>query len=94
MNSNSPVRVWVRSLGNSCRVRLESVDDAHWLFTRLLEENAIPEQNQIEIQPTDTGLQFQIPNKDGRTLATLESTLGRIAGVKLMLSPEAEAEPV
>lgn len=89
MVTNSPIRVWVRSLGNSCRVRLESVEDARWILARLQERNALVGLSQMEIHATESGCRFQIPNATERTLATLETALGEIPGVELMLSPEA-----
>jgi hypothetical protein len=94
MATNSPVRVWVRSLGNSCRVRVDSVEDARWILDRLKAENALTGLEQLKIESTNSGFQFQIPNATRRTLATLENALGRISGVELMLSPEDSHESV
>lgn len=90
MVSSSPIRVWVRSLGNSCRVRLENSENARWLLAQLQERNALVGLNQVEIHSTESGCRFQIPNATQRTLASLETALGQIPGVQLMVSPEAD----
>ncbi len=89
MASTSPIRVWVRTLGNSCRMRLESKEHAQWLLDRLRERNALDELDKVEIHPTDAGCRIQIPNAAERTLTTLETALREIPDVELMLSPEA-----
>lgn len=87
MDTNNSIRVWVRALGNSCRLRVDSLETARWLLDRLVEQNARLGEIPIEIQTTDSGCRFQIPN-ESQTLAALESTLGQIPGVEVMLSPE------
>ncbi len=89
MTTKTQIRVWVRSLGNSCRVRVESEETAHWLLKRLTERNALTGLERVVIQETEAGCRFQIPNATERTLATLESALRQIPEVELMLSPEA-----
>jgi hypothetical protein len=89
MGMQSPVRVWVRSLGQSCRLRVENVEQAHWVLARLEEKSALEGLSQIDIRPTEAGCLFEIPNASLRTLASLEVALGEIPEVELMLSPEA-----
>lgn len=88
MGTSSPVRVWVRSLGQSCRVRLENIEQARWVLARLQEKHALEGLSQLEIRTTEAGSLFEIPNATQRTLATLEAALGEIPEVELMLSPE------
>lgn len=91
MSSNSTVRVWVRTLGNSCRVRLESQEHGQWLLDRLKERNALECLGPVEIHATETGCRLLISNSDRKTLETLETALREISGVELMLSPEESA---
>jgi hypothetical protein len=86
--TKTSIRVWVRSLGNSCRIRVESMENARWLLEHLAENHALPGLTQVEIQPTEDGCLFQISNTSQRTLATLEHSLRQIPEVELMLSPE------
>ncbi len=88
MTPTSPIRVWVRTLGNSCRIRLESQDHAQWLLAQLRERNALIGSDDVQIHPTDSGCRIQIPNAAERTLTTLETALREIPDVELMLSPE------
>lgn len=88
MSINSAVRVWVRSLGDRCRVRVESMETAHWLLQCLTEKRVLAGLESVEIRRTKTGCLFEIPNSTQRTLATLEQALGEIPEVELMLSPE------
>ncbi len=90
--TQTTIRVWVRSLGNSCRVRVESMENARWLLARLTEKKALAGLSQMEITPTDSGCLFQIPNATKRTLETLETALGAIPEVQLMLSPESNKD--
>ena len=89
MTAKPTIRVWVRSLGNGYRFRLESEESGQWLLERLKEQDALAGLGPVEIQTTDAGCRFQIPNADQRTLDTLERALKEIAGVELMLSPDA-----
>lgn len=89
MAANSSIRVWVRSLGQSCRVRMESVEQARWVLERLEQKKALQGLREVEIHATEGGCQFEIPNASRGALATLESALGEIPEVDLMLSPEA-----
>lgn len=89
MPTMSRVRVWIRSLGPSCRVRLESAKQAQWVLAQLEEKKALEGLIEVAIQTTANGCLFEIPNASKRTLATLEAALGEIPEVELMLSPEA-----
>ena len=81
-------RVWVRSLGNACRIRVEAADDATWLLDRLAQTPALAGLNSVDVQPCGTARTFRVPISAERTLATLEVELASIAGVELMLEPE------
>jgi hypothetical protein len=89
MATMSRVRVWVRALGQSCRVRLESAEQAEWVLAQLEKKKALEGVVKVEIQAAAMGCLFEIPNASKRTLATLEAALGEIPEVELMLSPEA-----
>lgn len=83
-----PVRVWVRSLGDGCRVRVESHDDAQWLIEHLTASDALVGLEYIDVKPTESGCEFRIPISRDRTLATLESAIAQIPEAQLMLEPE------
>jgi hypothetical protein len=81
-------RVWVRALGNACRVRVESADNAQWLVDRLAQTPALAGLNFVDVQPGGKSCSFQVSNSVERTLQSLESELAQIPGVQLMLEPE------
>lgn len=88
MNLAETVRVWVRSLGNACRVRVEGRDNTQWLVNYLSNTPALVGLKFVDIQPHGATCTFEIPNSTDRTLTTLETVLARVPGVKLMLQPE------
>lgn len=88
MVTGNRIRVWVRALGQECRVRVDSVETAQWLVDRLTERKALTGLEFIDMTPTESGCKFPIPNGPHRNLATLETALHSIPGVQLMLEPE------
>lgn len=86
--ANSSIRVWVRSLGQSCRIRVQSEEEARWLLEQLDRKKALDGLSDVKIYTTDSGCLFEIPTATQRTLATLETALEEIPEVDLMLSPE------
>jgi hypothetical protein len=81
-------RVWVRSLGNACRVRVEGTGNAQWLVDRLAQTPALAGLEFVDVKPDGTTCTFRVPNSAERTLASLEQELAHIPGVQLMLEPE------
>lgn len=81
-------RVWVRSLGSRCRLRVEGVEIAKWLIDRLTEQNVLAGLEYLDLQPTTGGCEFEISLARGRSLRAIESALSRMEHVQLMLEPE------
>jgi hypothetical protein len=90
MESTASTRVWVRSLGNACRVRVEGADNAQRLVDRLAQTPALAGLQFVDVQPNGSTCTFQVPASVERTLATLEHELGSMSGVQLMLEPESQ----
>lgn len=90
MNTVEITRVWVRSLGNACRVRVEGVHNAEWLVDRLARTSALEGLDSVDLQPHGSICTFEIPNSIARTLASLETELAQMPGVELMLEPESD----
>jgi len=88
MLMSDSVKVWVRALGQSCRVRVENDANATWLLDCLSRELSSVGLDQITIEQTKSGFMFQIPNSPENPLVTLESLLNKIPSVELMLEPE------
>ncbi len=82
--TEAPIRVWLRPVGASCKVRLEHADAARHL-TGLL-----PDQlgDAVELQPTrPPGRILLVPLHTRNCLARLEHVLKSTPGVELMLDP-------
>ena len=88
MLTESLVRVWVRPLGQGCRIRVESVENAFWVIERLIETNRLVGLDRVELNSSELDCTFEIPTSSQRTRTTLESALAQISGIQLMLEPE------
>ena len=77
--------VWVRPLGECCRVRVSGVGNAEWLLQRLSESHAI--NNAEPCSETDT-CSFEVPCSESTSRNRLEKALAAIPEVKLMMRPE------
>lgn len=88
MLATNPVRVWIRPLGQVCRIRVESVENARWILERLIETNRLVGLEQVHLSSTPSDCTFEIPTSSQRTRLTLENALAQISGAQLMLEPE------
>lgn len=88
MLAANPVRVWLRPLGQVCRIRVESVENAFWVLERLVEANRLVGLEGVQLNSTKSDCTFEIPISSERTRLTLETALAQIAGLQLMLEPE------
>ena len=84
----NPVRVWLRPLGQGCRIRVESVENAFWLLERLIETNRLVGLQQVQLNTSESECTFEIPTSSQRTRLTLENAMAGISGLRLMLEPE------
>ena len=81
-------QVWLRPLGERCRLRVSGVQNAEWLLQRLGQSIALsntevsPEASEPEI------FTFEVPCKEPKSRSRLESLLASIPEVKLMMRPE------
>ncbi len=82
------VRVWIRPLGQECRIRVESTKDAQWLLERLMQTNRFVGLQQVELHSTESDCTFAISTDSQRTRLSLENTLAQISGLQMMLEPE------
>jgi hypothetical protein len=88
-NSTLSIRVWVRSLGNACRVRVDKEENLHWLVERLSRHPEFAQLKQLDLNKAREKCLFHISNySESRPLAHLEETLSQIPGVHLMTEPE------
>lgn len=96
----SPVHVWVRSLGNSCRVSADNLADMAVVLDRLSRTEALKGLTTVsltlelndDLAPSASRCTIQIPGSPERTLATLETGLADAADLELMLEPGRERD--
>ncbi|MEY4188809.1 MAG: hypothetical protein RIT02_3843 [Planctomycetota bacterium] len=80
--------VWVRPLGERCRVRVSGTGNAHWLMQKLAESfslgkaQACPELQQLDV------CSFEVPCQLPHSRNRLENALAAIPEVRLMTRPE------
>jgi hypothetical protein len=89
--STNTFRVWARSLGNSCRLRVDGHENAEWLLGRLTKvfNNCGP----INKWEGSSFCTFQVPyNNERSSRSALENMLAAISEIELMLQPEWEAD--
>lgn len=91
---SEPVRVWVRSLGEACRVSIDSLSGAALVLDRLNHTGAMDGLTSIDLRlelegerPSNSKCSFSILGSPERTLASLEKVLAAAEGVKLMNEP-------
>lgn len=82
-----PFRVWVRPLGETCRVRVQGLDNGSWLRDRLI-DLAIVEDGQTVGREDSTGIYtFTLPYREEMTPPMLAEVLAGIPEVELMCEP-------
>lgn len=81
-------QVWLRPLGESCRIRVNGVRNAEWLQERLGQsftvDNAEPCHETLEPDI----FTFEVPCDARQSRNRLEKALSSIPEVKLMMRPE------
>lgn len=82
------IRVWVRSLGNSCRIRVEGLENTKSLVERLAQSPLMAGLESVDIEPHGSTATFHLPHSARWTLADLETEIAQIPGVRLMNEPE------
>lgn len=90
-----PTRVWVRSLGNSCRVSVDNLGAVALVLDGLSQTEALKGLESVDLAvelkgdsvPSASRCTFVVPGSAERTLAALERALRQVSGVELMLEP-------
>ena len=86
--STLSIRVWVRSLGGTCRVRVDKEENLRWLVERLSCNPAFAQVKQLDLNKNREKCLFHIPYSESGSLAGVEEALANIPGVQLMTEPE------
>lgn len=81
------IRVWVRPLGEVCRVRVDGVENTRWLMGRL--SGAVDALGSDSLRKgADSGLcSFEVPCTPQFTASRLEEVLSAMPEVQVMTSP-------
>jgi len=82
------IRVWVRSLGNACRIRVEKEDYLRWLVERLSRNPLYARLKTLDLDKAREKCLLHISYSESGSLSRLEEALSQIPGVQLMTEPE------
>ena len=80
-------RVWIRPLGNDCRVRVDGMQNARWLLDRLSQSFVFKSSESIIDDEASSCSTFRVPYSSQNPRSRFEKMLAAIPGVKLMLDP-------
>jgi hypothetical protein len=80
--------VWIRSLGNSSRVRVEGNDNAQWLVGRLSRSFVFKSSQPMHQETSTLFYSFEVPYTSQTSRSTFEKLLATIPEVTLMTEPE------
>ena len=80
-------RVWVRPLGDACRVRVDGTENAMWLLAQLGQSLAFNACEPIQDDEASFRSTFQVPYTPQLPRPKLEEMLAAIPQVRMMLEP-------
>ena len=84
---NKPFRVWIRPLGDACRVRVDGTENAMWLLAQLGHVPAFNDCEPIKDDEASFRSTFHVPYTSQMPRTALEKMLVAIPQVRLMLEP-------
>ena len=83
----SAFRVWIRPLGNTCRVRVDSVGNAEWLLNRLGHSFVFKTAEPVNEEDGSFCCTFHVAYSSQVSRRGLERLLTAIPEVNLMTDP-------
>lgn len=83
----TPFRVWLRPLGDNCRVRVDGIGNTHWLLGQLDKLPAIRAVGKLDVEVDAPRCTFSVPYHGSLSPATFQRMLTAIPEVQLMLEP-------
>ncbi len=83
----SGFRVWVRALGDACRVRVDGVENARWLLGRLSKSFVFKSCEPIGEERDSSFCTFRVPYNSRLSRSTFEKLLNAIPELVLMPEP-------
>lgn len=81
-------QVWLRPLGDFCRVRVDTLENAKWLLSRLSQSFVFKTFEPFVETEGNTACSFRVPYDPPLTRSKLESLLRAIPEVRVMSEPE------
>ena len=78
-------RVWIRPSGNDCRVRVDGMQNARWLLSRLSQSFVFKSSESIHDNNASSCSTFRVMYSSQFPRRQFEKLLGAIPEVKLML---------
>ncbi len=80
-------RVWIRPLGDDCRVRVEGLKNARWLLNRLSQSFVFKGSESIQDDEASSCSTFRVPYSSQNPRSRFERLLAVIPEVQLILDP-------
>ena len=80
-------RVWIRPLGDFCRVRVDGIENRRWLLDRLSQSFVFRTFEPLEDVAGSTQCTFQVPYNPPLSRAGFQKLLTAIPQVQLMNEP-------
>jgi len=80
-------RVWIRPFGDDCRVRVEGLQNARWLLSRLSQSFVFKSSESIADDEALSCSTFRVPYSSRVPRSRFERLLAAIPEVRLMLDP-------
>ena len=83
----NPFHVWLRPVGDFCRVRVDGIENARWLLGRLSQSFVFKTFEPFGEKMGSSVCSFQIPYNPPLSRFKFERMLAAIPEVRLMLEP-------
>ena len=81
-------RVWLRPLGNVCRIRVDGAENAQWLIERLRHTPEVKVGDRIAETQGPSICSFRVQCKPPSSRASLQALLKAIPELQVMTEPE------
>ncbi len=81
----SPFHVWLRPLGNSCRVRVDGIGNTRWVLDHLERHPAIRAIGSLDVMVDDTVCSFCIPFHSTLSSQTFDRMIREVPEAQVML---------
>jgi hypothetical protein len=79
--------VWIRPLGNNCRLRVEGIENAQWLLDHLARFFVFKTSEPMNEEPSSSCCAFRVAYSSQMSRRGLEKLLVAIPEVHLMTEP-------